>query len=168
MTGKHLTWDDRQVWYGRLLERFVWELRSGWSSLSFHSRGKRLSLLCRSGKFFCWYCFILKRSTLMQSLQYHPEKNSYTWTDQPGQQILHSKEVNLSFRSITNFSPIFHQFFCSGNPRCPLPLTVRSIPRSQKPSQVPISICGGVRSYLQLRYFLHRWMRPPLRCSLLF
>ena len=26
-------------------------------------------------------------------LQYHPEKSSYTWTDQPGQQILHSKEV---------------------------------------------------------------------------
>ena len=40
---------------------------------------------------------IMKRSTMMEILQYHPEKSSYTWTDQPGQQILHSKEVKLLY-----------------------------------------------------------------------
>ena len=97
---KHLTWDHLQVWYGRLLERSLWELRSGRRSLSFNSRGKRLSFLCRSGKCaicYCRCCFTAKWPTFDGSLQYHPEKNSYTWTAQPGQQIVHSKEVKLSF-----------------------------------------------------------------------
>ena len=54
--GKHLSWDHGQVWYGCLLEHSVWELGSKWSSLSFDSRGKRLSLLCHSGMLKCWKC----------------------------------------------------------------------------------------------------------------
>ena len=46
---KHLTSHHGQVWYGCLLEHSIWELWSKWSSLSFDSRGKRLSLLCHSG-----------------------------------------------------------------------------------------------------------------------
>jgi len=37
------------------------------------------------------------------AIQYHPEKSSYTWTDQPGQQILHSKEATHSALYLSQF-----------------------------------------------------------------
>lgn len=37
------------------------------------------------------------------AIQYHPEKSSYTWTDQPGQQILHSKEATHTALYLSQF-----------------------------------------------------------------
>ena len=83
-----------QLRHGCVLDSSVRKLWSGRSSVHFHSGSKGLSVLCHPGR----HPIILVKLPQQidfepKLLQYHPEKSSYTWTDQPGQQILHSKEV---------------------------------------------------------------------------
>ena len=83
-----------QLRHGCVLDSSVRELWSKRDSIHFDSGSKGLSLLCHPGR----HPIILVKLPQQidfepKPLQYHPEKSSYTWTDQPGQQILHSKEV---------------------------------------------------------------------------
>ena len=83
-----------QLWHGCVLDSSVRELWSRRSSVHFHSGSKGLSVLCHSGRHPILLVKLPQQIDFEPKLlQYHPEKSSYTWTDQPGQQILHSKEV---------------------------------------------------------------------------
>ena len=91
-----------QLRHGCVLDSSVRKLWSGRSSVHFHSGSKGLSVLCHPGRHPIILVKLPQQIDFeLKLLQYHPEKSSYTWTDQPGQQILHSKEVRQKRHILT-------------------------------------------------------------------